>query len=401
MAQAKTKRNFNPAVDSGTWTLKPTTISVDKGNGKSDYFRLKDGKVQSYIIPNARVRVTGYDLGRSVTTMGINDVVYADWLGERFGVGDGVWEQSDYPPETFSNSERQYGSEYHIFMTVVTLALGGVEDSAPIDLIISAPPGMVREVAPRIKKAFKEGADGAGDGRWQIKLSGEKKARTYTINKVTVIPEGAGTWAAFGYDINGAPTDNAAITALLDGNVLIADGGMGTFDTFVVQNGNLTPESIRHATDGMFGISKLILAPVRDYIVEEFAARKERAPMLYDPVLDGYLWRWVQRRDKAVADVKINGVYFNLHEVFLRACNRAAELVIAQKLEPAFGRGVDTVLATGGEWSYILPRVQSEYPRRTILTPYDVPHLKGVNFWDLNAYGGLVMAAVAQRGKGS
>lgn len=396
MARAKAKIQAT-----APFTLKATTVSVDKGNGKSDYFRLKDGVIDSYILPNARVRVTGYDLGKQVTTMGVSNVVYADWLGERFGVGDGVWEQSDYPPETFSNSERQYGSEYHIFMTVVTLALGGVEDSAPLDLIISAPPGMVREVAPRIKKAFKEGMDGAGDGRWQIKLSSEKKPRTYTINKVTVIPEGAGTWAAFGYDINGDPAGvDPAVGALLEGNVLVADGGMGTFDTFIVRNGNLTPESIRHATDGLFGISKLILAPVRDYITSEFASRRERPPQLYDPILDGYLWRWVQRRDKQAAEIKISGTVLNLHDIFLKVCNRAAELVIAQKLEPAFAQGVDTVLATGGEWAYILPRVQSEYPRRHILTPYDVAHLKGVHFWDLNAYGGLVMAAVAQRAKG-
>lgn len=401
MAKQKAKTIVNPAPVGNL--LPSTTISIDGGNGKFLMYRVKDSAVQRYILPNARVRVTGYDMGKDVATLGVSSLQYADFLGERYGIGDGVWQQTSNAVETFANSQMRYGSDYYIFMVLATLALAGVETDAPLHLTISAPPGLVKDVSKPLKKAFKTGENQEDDGRWTIKLGHERQARTYTIAKVTVIPEGAGTYAAYAYDINGEPVSVDHPTTkhdMLAGRVLIVDGGMGTLDTFIIQDGNLSPESIQGATDNNFGISSLIINPIRDQVVQLLRSKGLSTPPLPDPLIDSWLWRWAEASLKArgdVATVLLSGQPFKLDAIFTQVVNRAAEMVIAQKLEPQFNKGVDTVLATGGEWVYIGGLVLQSYTKRNILFPADVPHLHGITLLDLNAYGGLVMAAIAAR----
>lgn len=403
MAKVKSKVSVNPAPTGDL--LPPNVISMDGGNGKFLMYRVKNGAVQSYILPNARVRVTGYDIGKDVLTLGVSQLIYADFLGERYGIGDGIWQQTANAVETFANSPMRYGSDYHIFMVLATLALAGVETDTPLHLTISAPPGMVKDVSKPLKKAFKAGENQDDSGQWTIKLGHEKQARTYTIGKVTVIPEGAGTYAAYGYTINGEPVDLPHPTSgydMLSGAVAVVDGGMGTLDTFIIRNGNLTPESIAQATDGNFGISGLIISPVRDQVIQMLRSKGVQSPTLYDPMIDSWLWRWAEAPLKNRADVAtilLSGVQLKLDSVFTQAAIRAAEMVIAQKLEPLFRQGVDTILATGGEWIYIHGRVAQQYPKKNILLPLNAPHLQNVGLLDLNAYGGLVMAAIAARMK--
>jgi len=67
--------------------------------------------------------------------------------------------------------------------------------------------------------------------------------------------------------------------------------------------------------------------------------------------------------------------------------------LIEEKLEPAFRRGTDTVLLAGGTWVYTLQDILKAYPKRSILYPDMVDHLRGIALWELNAYGGLPLAA--------
>lgn len=402
MVKVKSKTNPAPTGE----FLTPSIVSMDGGNGKFLMFRMKDGVLQSKQLPNARVRVTGYDLGKDVLTLGTSKLYYADFLGERYGVGDDVWSQTANQPETFANTSMRYGSDYHIFMALVTLAAGDVETDEPIHLIISAPPGDVKDVSKRMKKAFKAGENQDDSGEWTIKLSTEKKPRTYTIGKVTVIPEGVGTFAAYGYDINGEPVTVPHPKTghdLLAGTVLVADGGMGTFDTFIIRDGNLSLESIQGATDGGFGISSLIITPIREQVVQMLKAKGVQPPPLPDPMIDSWLKRWVSASSKLrndVTTVLLSGQQLVLNQLFTQVVNRAAELVIAQKLEPQLRQGVDTVMATGGEWLYIGPRVLEAYgSKRMILFPDNVPHLANIGVLELNAFGGLVMAAIMARAK--
>lgn len=383
------------------WLLNKQTVSLDLGNGKVSGWRLVDGRLQHVMLPNARVRVTGFKLAQDVTTMGVQEVLYADFMGERYGFGDGVWAQSDYPVETFANSVERYGSAYHVFMGVLTLAMMDVPTVDPLTLIVSAPPGLVNEVAKKIKRAFIMGESGAKDGCWSIKLGHEKEARTYVIEKVIVIPEGAGAFAAYAYDVNG---NNANVTHsetghdLLAGRVLIADGGMGTFDSYMVTNGLLAAEAIRQSTDGNYGIQALIIRPVIDAIVNLFTEKGWQMPRVYEPQVDAWLRSWVVRRTTEDATVVLEGHQLNLHNIFVAACHRAGELVVSQQLAPQFQRNqVDTVLAVGGLWVYIGSDVRDAFPNRNILLPFMVSHIRDIPLFDLNGYGGLALAANNQR----
>jgi len=47
----------------------------------------------------------------------------------------------------------------------------------------------------------------------------------------------------------------------------------------------------------------------------------------------------------------------------------------------------------GGTWVYTLQDILKAYPKRSILYPDQVEHLRGIALWELNAYGGLPLAA--------
>mgnify|MGYP000154945751 CR=1 FL=1 len=373
------------------WLLSPSVISADAGNGKVSVWRLVNGHLQHFMMPNARSRVTGYSLSKEVTADS-DKVVYADFMGARYGVGEGIWEQTDNPVQTFSNSRDRYGSDYHIFQVLVAIALMGVETEEPLTLIISAPPGLVNEVAPLIKGHFLNGESGMRDGHWSIKLSAEKEARTYHIAKVIVVPEGAGSFAAYAFDANGndAPVAHEGRGHdLLAGRVLVLDGGMGTFDSYIIQDGKLASQSIQHATDSNFGISRLLIQPVRDYVLNELRTKGKAPTSIYDPRIDSWL-----KQSTAGDDVKVtfSGVPLDLYWPLTSIKQQAADLVIAQKVAPLLPN-VDTVLITGGLWTYLAGHLLSAYPNENILVPNMFEHTAKIPLWDLNAYGGLAMAA--------
>src|SRR5579871_2355926 len=172
------------------WELGPDVISADGGNGKVSVWRLVEGKLQHILIPTARVRLRDTRISREVTSIGSTDVTKVEFLGVLYGVGDGIWEVSDYPVESFANSEMRYGSEHHICMILAAIALMGVESETELTLLVSAPPGHVNNVAKRMKDAFAAGDSGMGDGWWHIRVKNERKDHAYKIKRVLVVPEG-------------------------------------------------------------------------------------------------------------------------------------------------------------------------------------------------------------------
>ena len=114
------------------WEIDPNIISWDGGNGTSSAWRLVDGELQYFMLPNVRVPVTGFSMNTDVTSIGMNEMVYADVAAGRFGIGDGIWDQSKYPPETFVNTAERYGSEIHIFMLLCLLAALNAPEETPV-----------------------------------------------------------------------------------------------------------------------------------------------------------------------------------------------------------------------------------------------------------------------------
>ena len=379
------------------WELDPTVVAWDGGNGTSSAWHLVDGELHYFMLPNVRVPVTGYGLNRDVTSIGTNEMVYADVLTGRFAVGDNVWQQSKYPPETFVNSSERYGSEIHVFMLLCLLAALNAPEETPLTIVTSAPPSMVNSVARSVKKSLKHGEKRDKSGKWTIQMSYDKQPRTFIIGKVIVVPEGVGAFSAYAYDANG---NDVLIPAaddrddLLTGQVHIHDAGHGTYDTYAVRNGKLDTESMAFATDRDAGVLRQMIEPVMDYIRDQFAKAGETAPRMKPVQVDAWLRDWALGKMRSkYARVKLNGRILDLQSIFELTAARYARFIIEEKLERSFQQGADTILLAGGGWAFILPQILKEYPNKNILHPDAVSHLKGIPLWELNAYGALPMSA--------
>jgi len=379
------------------WELDPTIITWDGGNGTSSAWHLVDGHLNYFMLPNVRVPVTGYSMNTEVTTIGLNEMVYADVAAGRFAIGDNVWEQSKYPPETFVNSEERYGSEIHVFMLLCLLAALKAPENTPLTIVTSAPPSLVNSVAKTIKRNLKFGEAKDKTGTWTIQMSYDKKPRTYIIGKVVVVPEGVGAFSAYAYDANGndvlIPSSDGR-DDLLTGQVHIHDAGHGTYDTYVVRNGKLDAESMAFATDADAGVLRQMIEPIMDYIRDQFAKAGETAPRLKPVQVDAWLREWSLGKMKPKhAQVKLSGRILDLQAIFELVSARYARYIIEEKLERSFQQGADSILLAGGGWVYILQHILNRYSHKNILYPNSVEHLKGIPLWELNAYGALPMSA--------
>jgi len=379
------------------WELDESIIAWDGGNGTSSAWRLVNGDLQYFMLPNVRVPVTGYSMNNDVTTIGLNEMVYADVAEGRFAIGDNVWEVSKYPPETFVNSGERYGSQIHIFMLLCLLAAINAPEETPLTIVTSAPPGIVNSVAKTIKQNLRQGEANDKSGVWTIRMSYDKKPRAFVIGKVVVVPEGVGAFSAYAFDANG---DDVLLPSgedrddLLTGNVHIHDAGHGTYDTYVVRNGKLDPESMALATDRDAGVLRQMIEPIMDYIRDQFNRAGETAPNLRPVQVDGWLRAWSSGGLRPrYARVKLHGRVLDLQPIFELSSKRYGRFVIEEKLEPSFRQGADTILLAGGGWMFTLPEVLKAYPNKQILHPDKVEHLKGIPLWELNAYGALPMSA--------
>ena len=383
------------------WELDPTIITWDGGNGTSSAWRLVDGSLQYFMLPNVRVPVTGFSMNSDVTTIGLNEMVYADVAAGRFGIGDGVWEQSKYPPESFVMSEERYGSDIHIFMLLCLLAAMDAPQETPLTIVTSAPPGIVNQVARTVKANLRLGEARDKTGVWTIRMSYDKKPRTYVIGKVIVVPEGVGAFSAYAYDANGnevlIPSSDGR-DDLLTGQVHIHDAGHGTYDTYAVRNGKLDAESMAFATDADAGVLRQMIDPVMDYIRDQFVRAGETPPRLRPVQVDSWLREWSKGRMRSQhARAKVHGRVLDLQAIFELVSARYARFIIEEKLETSFRQGADTILLAGGGWVYVLPQILKQYPNKNILHPEAVPHLKGIPMWELNAYGALPMSAANRK----
>jgi hypothetical protein len=409
MIRYKSSKVLAPLVVSATgeegfqWELDETFVGWDGGNGTSSAWRLSEGELHYFMLPNVRVIVTGYSMNTDVTTIGLNEMVYADVAAGRFGIGDNIWEQSKYPPETFVNSEERYGSEIHIFMLLCLLAAINAPENVPLTIVTSAPPSLVNKVAKTIKQNLRLGEAKDKSGLWTIQMSYDKKPRSFIIGKVVVVPEGVGAFSAYAYDCNGndvliPPSSGSDQDDLLTGQVHVHDAGHGTYDTYIVRNGNLDAESLAFATDSDAGILRQMVEPVMDYIRDEFLKAGQAAPRLKAVQVDAWLRAWaIGRMRPDFARVKLNGRVLDLQAIFELTSLRYSRYIIQEKLEPSFRLGADTILLAGGGWVYILDQILSQYKNKNLLYPDIVPHLKGIPLWELNSYGALPMSASNKR----
>lgn len=368
-------------------------ISSDAGNGWAACYRMVGGKVKTHGIPHARARVTGARLNADIGSQNIAE--YADFMGQRYGYGDHIWDLTDAPIDLHQNTARRYGGNMHIFLLLVNIASLGVKSGSELTLIVPAPPGMLNEVGPVIKKSILDGENGQGDGVWSIQLRKDKKPREYRFIRVITIPEGAGAFAAYRFDLNGDAVEllDRQGADMLSGRVAVLDLGAGTGDTYTIFDGSLNPDAIAHATDDRAGVISNVLRPILGEVMQAVPEAKH----LTTAHIDSVLRRYVKQPSQEAATIRVSGKNINLEKTLLSTCERYAEWIAANKLDPLWASGVDAVVEAGGAWLYIENWVKSWYPDRLLLTPAMFPHTRNIALFDLNGVGQLSFAAAVMK----
>ncbi|MEO8395313.1 MAG: hypothetical protein ABI700_20125, partial [Chloroflexota bacterium] len=258
-----------------------------------------------------------------------------------------------------------------------------------------APPGLLNEVGPQIKKSIMDGENGSGDGVWHIQLRTDKKPREYKFIRVITLPEGAGAFAAYRFDLSGEAVDlpDKDGSDMLAGRIAILDIGAGTGDTYSIYDGNLNPDTFAHATDDKAGVISNLLKPILTEVLQVVPEAKH----LTTAHIDSYLRRYVANPSEDAATIRASGKNINIEKAILANCEHYAEWIASNKLDPLWGAGTDAIVEAGGGWLYIESWIRKWYPDRLILTPSMFPHTRNIALFDLNGVGQLSLAAAMTR----
>lgn len=373
--------------------LDENIISTDAGNGWAAVYRFARGKVRQHGIPHARARVSGNILKSDLGAQNVAD--YADFCGQRYGYGDGIWNLTDAPIDTHQNTARRYGEGMHTFLILVNIASMGVKSGSELSLIVPAPPGLLNEVKPNIQSRLLAGEN--GDGIWRIQLRTDKKPREYKFKRVIVVPEGAGAFSAYRLNIDGTTADmrDSNGVDVLSGRVVVLDLGAGTGDTYTLVNGNVAPDAIQHATDDRAGVIHNLLRPI---LGDVLAIVPEARSYLTTAHIDAMLRRYISDPRPENAVMRLSGRNVDVERSILANAERYGEWISTNKLDPIFAAGADALLMAGGGWLYIGSWMRQWYPNRFILSPEMFKHTRNVAIWDLNGVGQLALAAAVLGG---
>jgi hypothetical protein len=368
-------------------------ISTDAGNGWAACYRLVNGKVKQHGIPHARARVTGAKLNTDIGVQNVAD--YADFMGQRYGYGDEIWNLTDAPIDLHQNTSRRYGGNMHIFLMLVNIAEMGVKSGSELTAIVPAPPGLLNEVGPQVKKAILAGESGKNDGVWTIQLRKDKKPREYKFIRVITMPEGAGAIAAYRFNLAGEVVDLKDRTGsdMLAGRIAVLDLGAGTGDTYTVFNGNLNPDAIAHATDDKAGLINNLLKPILSDVLNAVPEARH----LTTAHIDSYLRRYVNNPVPESATIRVSGKNINIEKSIIANVERYAEWIGANKIDPLWSAGTDAIVEAGGGWLFIQSWIKQWYPSRLILSPDMFAHTRHIPLYDLNGIGQLSFAAAIMR----
>ena len=226
-------------------------------------------------------------------------------MGQRYGYGDGIWNLTDAPIDLHQNTARRYGGHMHLFLMLVNIASMNVKSGSDLTVIVPAPPGLLNEVGPQIKKAILAGESGQGDGIWHIQLRKDKQPREYRFVRVITVPEGAGAFAAFRFDRAGelVALEDRSGSDMLAGRVAVLDLGAGTGDTYSIFDGNLNPDAIAHATDDRAGVIHNLLKPILSDVMQAVP----NASHLTTAHIDSYLRRYVNNPTAEAATIRVSG----------------------------------------------------------------------------------------------
>lgn len=349
---------------------------VDAGNGRTNAIIKKaSGKRYKTVdFASVRARVTGQSLGLGDMELSID---YADWLGNRFAVGDNVTLATRKQIETHRGQDR-YGNEFHQFLTAYAIAQGDVK-SGNVNLTLFAPPKYYKIAKENILNGFNEQG-----GHPTIKLKNDKKPREWQYDSIAVYPEGLGAIACFTLNDKGQMVDSDA----LNNTVALLDIGMWSLDVIITENGVFNPEHLDNATYDR-GIHDNVLAP----ILRALHGYDDDFTVLTVFDVDNALRKGIASGDFSIV---VAGKEIDIQELFHDTCNRYADYVFNTVVDSDYNgfRGM-RVLAVGGGSILLAPAIK-EWLGDRLIDASSYKHTKGLHPTYYNAAGGYRLAMAKQ-----
>lgn len=400
---------YLPMPKKGTYT-----VDLDGGNMATRLMYVnKEKEIVRVGIPNMRAHVKG----RDTDTGDFGDQQRYAWIDF---IEDGIersWVMGDDALEvvkataghidSLTHTSERYGSPEHVFTAMAALAAAGLPDNAKLKLVTSAPPSLVERVKGQMRDGFMRGYEGKGDGQWKVSLSQweGRPWRTYTVQDVLVVAEGVGSVYAMQYSLTGQDLriNRANGLPLMQGTVALMDGGAGTFDTILFENGKIQTEGIDTASQKGGGVLTQIIKPLQDKLHGEF--RKHGINLTVAPErLERFTRAWVASGcQPEYGDIVFNNRTFKLHNI-LKGLQDGYTRYWMNRISYLKDEGVDAFLLTEGGLYWVRDALIKRYGDRIgndILIPGVEPltHLRPIAYEDLNVYGTLIMAARIARVK--
>lgn len=353
-------------------------VAVDAGNGFTNAVRAKGRSYESIGFPSVRASVTGDSLGLGEKFE--MSVDYVEWGGFRYVVGDDVF-ISRKAVERHQGAFR-YGDEFWLFLVATALGKLLPKKGGKVDLTVFAPPSMFFDAQHGIAERMKE-----IHNQIAIKFKGDKRPRIFTIENITVHPEGLGAVAAFALDDKGQPVESD----ILEGQVVVLDMGMYTLDALQMNDGQFNPESLQSATWEGQGIKAHILDPILRTVKK---AGDDFALLTTDDI-DACLRRGINTGDYNLVS---GGSSVNIEAGVQKFSERYADYISNNVIDGVFNslRGIKGVILVGGGATLAAQYVAKYYPDK-LLTVDEHKHVANVPATELNAVGGIRLAMARQK----
>lgn len=356
-------------------------VSVDAGNGGTNAVLVKDsGRHKSVYFPSVRAAATGDSLGLGKDMELQYD--YVDWGGHRYVVGDDVIRVTRRNLERHHGAQR-YGDEFHQFLVAVALAKLGVRNGT-VDLTLFAPPGMYTVAKELMRRRFLE-----HNGQVITQLKGDKKARTWRYEEVTVWPEGIGAAACFVLDGKGEVINSD----LLTGDTVVLDMGVYTLDALKLVDGNFNPEALEHATWEGGGLSVHVLQPV----LRALKKQSNDFSLLTIDDVDAVIRKGLTSGDYTL---RVAGYEVDLEGIISKHSERYAEWIANNIVDGVFNglRGIKSAILVGGGATLAEAHLRRWYSDK-ILDPSQHDSTRKIHPVDMNAVGGVRFALMRTRQK--
>ena len=349
-------------------------VAVDAGNGFTNAARLKGKKIDRIGFPSVRATVTGDSLGLGAQFE--IDIDYLMWGGFRYVVGDAVF-LSGKAVERHQGAFR-YGDEFWIFLVATALGKLLPKKGGSVDLTVFAPPSLYFDARKAITKRIE-----LMEHHIPIAFKGDKSPRVFTIERLTVHPEGLGAVAAFALDNQGQEVQSD----VLDGRTLVLDLGMYTLDALLIEDGQFNPESLQSATFEGQGI--------RAHILERMLAKVKKAgedfALMTPDHMDAILRQGLNTGDYVLHSGRSE---VDLAELVSKLAERYAGYIANTIIDGSFDglRGMRQVILVGGGAALVSQYLENYYPEGKVLKLSQYKHVASIPAMELNAVGGLRLA---------